>query len=94
MPTSLSLLAPPRAFPRASDPPLTPLSPPAPSRCLSAQANKGIKYLNLSVNQLTDEDSKKVLDALERNTTIKEFSAYNNGAVDKTTRKKLRGFKK
>ena len=58
------------------------------------QANKNIKYLNCNVLQLTDEDSKKVLDALETNTTIKEFTAYNNGAVDKSTRKKLRGFKK
>ena len=58
------------------------------------QANKSITYLNLNVNQLSDEDSKAVLDALEKNTTIKEFTAYNNGAVDKATRKKLRGFKK
>jgi hypothetical protein len=59
-----------------------------------AQANKSITYLNLNVNQLTDEDSNLILDALATNTTIKEFTAYNNGAVDKATRKKLRGFKK
>jgi len=58
------------------------------------KANKSITYLNLNVNQLTDEDSNLILDALATNTTIKEFTAYNNGAVDKATRKKLRGFKK
>ena len=58
------------------------------------KANKTIKYLNLSVNQLTDEDSQLVLAAIESNKTIKEFTAYNNGALDKNTRKKLRGFKK
>jgi len=58
------------------------------------KANKTLTYLNLNVNQLTDEDSQYVLEALEQNTTIKEFTAYNNGAVDKATRKKLRGFKK
>ena len=58
------------------------------------KANKTITYLNLNVTQLTDEDSQAVLAALESNKTIKEFSAYNNGAVDKATRKKLRGFKK
>ena len=56
------------------------------------KANKTITYLNLNVT-LTDEDSQAVLAALESNKTIKEFSAYNNGAVDKATRK-LRGFKK
>ena len=58
------------------------------------KANKTLKYLNLNVNQLSDEDSQAVLTALESNKTLKEFSAYNNGAVDKNTRKKLRGFKK
>jgi len=56
------------------------------------KANKTLKYLNLNVNQLTDEDSQLILAALDENKTIKEFSAYNNGAVDKATRKKLRGF--
>ena len=46
------------------------------------------------MNQLSDEDSQAVLTALESNKTLREFSAYNNGAVDKSTRKKLRGFKK
>ena len=58
------------------------------------KANKTLTYLNLSVNQLTDEDSQAVLAAVEANKTLKEFTAYNNGAVDKATRKKLRGFKK
>ena len=61
---------------------------------VAAQNNKTLTYLNLNVNQLTDEDSQVVLAALEKNTTLKEFTAYNNGAVDKNTRKKLRGFKK
>ena len=46
------------------------------------------------MNQLTDEDSQLVLAAVDSNTTLTEFSAYNNGALDKQTRKKLRGFKK
>jgi len=58
------------------------------------KANKTLTYLNLNVNQLTDEDSQALLAALDDNKTLKEFSAYNNGAVDKATRKKLRGFKK
>jgi len=58
------------------------------------KANKTITYLNLNVNQLTDEDSQLVLAAVDSNKTLKEFSAYNNGALDKNTRKKLRGFKK
>jgi len=58
------------------------------------KANKSITYLNLSVNQLSDEDSQNVLEGVEANTTLKEFTAYNNGALDKATRKKLRGFKK
>ena len=56
--------------------------------------NKTLTYLNLNVNQLTDEDSQLVLAAVEENKTLKEFTAYNNGALDKNTRKKLRGFKK
>ena len=64
------------------------------SRPALPQANKSIKYLNLSVNQLSDEDSQNVLEGVEANTTLKEFTAYNNGALDKATRKKLRGFKK
>ena len=58
------------------------------------KANKTLTYLNLNVNQLTDEDSQLVLAAIDQNTTIKEFTAYNNGALDKNTRKRLRGFKK
>jgi len=58
------------------------------------KANKTITYLNLNVNQLTDEDSQLVLAAVDSNKTLKEFSAYNNGALDKNMRKKLRGFKK
>jgi Ran GTPase-activating protein (RanGAP) involved in mRNA processing and transport len=58
------------------------------------RTNKTLTYLNLNVNQLTDEDSEAVLAAVDANTTLKEFSAYNNGAVDKLTRKKLRGFKR
>ena len=34
-----------------------------------------------------------VLAAVDANTTLRDFSAYNNGAVDKATRKRLRGFK-
>jgi uncharacterized protein (UPF0262 family) len=58
------------------------------------KATKTLTYLNLNVNQLTDEDSQLVLAAIDQNTTIKEFTAYNNGALDKNTRKRLRGFKK
>lgn len=58
------------------------------------KANKTLTYLNLNVNQLHDQDSKLVLDAIDQNTTLKEFSAYNNGALDKNTRKRLRGFKR
>ena len=58
------------------------------------RVNGALTYLNLNVNQLSDEDSQFVLDGVAANTTLKEFTAYNNGAVDKNTRKKLRGFKK
>lgn len=58
------------------------------------KANKTLKFLDLSVNQLTDEDAKLVLDAVDENKTLTEFHAYNNGAMDKATRKRLRGFKK
>jgi len=58
------------------------------------KANKTLTYLNLNVNQLSDEDSQAVLAAVDANSTLKEFCAYNNGALDKLTRKKLRGFKK
>jgi len=58
------------------------------------RANKTLKYLNLNVNQLTDEDSQEVLAGVEACPSLKEFCAYNNGALDKLTRKKLRGFKK
>ena len=50
--------------------------------------------LNLNVNQLTDEDSQEVLAGVDACPSLKEFCAYNNGALDKMTRKKLRGFKK
>ena len=56
--------------------------------------NKTRTYLNLNFKQLTNEDSQLVLAAVEENKTLKEFTAYNNGALDKNTRKKLRGFKK
>lgn len=56
------------------------------------KANKTLTYLNLNVNQLHDEDAQYVLDAVDTNTTLKYFSAYNNGAVDAATRKRLRGF--
>ena len=57
------------------------------------KANKTLTYLNLNVNQLTDEDALAVLAGVDANTTLKDFSAYNNGALDKATRKRLRGFK-
>jgi len=56
--------------------------------------NKTLTYLNLNVNQLEDEDSQLILAAVEANTTLKYFSAYNNAAVSKEARKKLRGFNK
>jgi hypothetical protein len=58
------------------------------------KANKTLKYLNLNVNQLHDEDCEAVLAGLEANTTLQEFSGYNNGAISKETRKKMRGFKR
>ena len=57
------------------------------------QANKTLTSLNLNVNQLSDEDSQAVLAAVDANTALRDFSAFNNGAVDKATRKRLRGFK-
>jgi hypothetical protein len=54
------------------------------------KVNKSLTYLNLNVNQLSDEDSQLVLAGVEANTSLREFSAYNNGALDKMTRKKLR----
>ncbi len=56
--------------------------------------NKTLTYFNLNVNQLTDEDALLVLEGVDANTTLKYFSAYNNGAVDAATRKRLRGFNK
>jgi hypothetical protein len=56
--------------------------------------NKSLTYLNLNVNQLTEEDSEAVLAAVDANPRLKYFSAYNNGALNKATRKKLRGFNK
>jgi len=56
------------------------------------KTNKTLTHLNLNVNQLSDEDSLLVLDAVDANKSLKYFSAYNNGAVDKATRKRLRGF--
>ena len=58
------------------------------------RANNTLKYLNLNVNQLTDEDSQAVLAGVDANTSLTEFSAYNNGALDKQTRKRLRGFRR
>ena len=58
------------------------------------KTNKTLTHLNLNVNQLNDEDSELVLAAVAENKTLKYFSAYNNGAVNKETRKKLRGFNK
>jgi len=58
------------------------------------KTNKTLTYLNLNVNQLEDADSELILAAVEANTTLKYFSAYNNAAVKKETRKKLRGFNK
>ena len=58
------------------------------------KANTTLKFLDLSVNQLTDEDAKLVLDAVDESKSLTEFHAYNNGAVSKEMRKRLRGFKK
>ena len=58
------------------------------------KVNKTLTYLNLNVNQLTDEDALEVLAGVDANTTLKYFSAYNNGAVEPATRKRLRGFNK
>jgi len=56
--------------------------------------NKTLTSLNLNVNQLEDKDCELVLAAVDRSTTLKYFSAYNNAAISKETRKKLRGFNK
>ena len=54
--------------------------------------NHSLTHLNLNVNQLTDDDSEAVLAGVAANPRLKYFSAYNNAALSKETRKKLRGF--
>ena len=58
------------------------------------KVNKTLTYLNLNVNQLTDDDAEAILAGLAANTTLKEFSGYNNGIINKELRKKFRGFKR
>jgi Ran GTPase-activating protein (RanGAP) involved in mRNA processing and transport len=58
------------------------------------KVNTSLTHLNMNVNQLQDEEAKYLLECLKANTTIKEFTAFNNGALSKEVRKELRGFKK
>ena len=58
------------------------------------KVNKTLTHLNMNVNQMQDEEAQYLLDCLKANTTIKEFTAFNNGALSKELRKELRGFSK
>jgi Ran GTPase-activating protein (RanGAP) involved in mRNA processing and transport len=53
-------------------------------------ANKTLTKLNLNVSQINDEGAKALKEGLDKNTTLKELTGYNNPVLDKDLRKWLK----
>lgn len=59
------------------------------------EVNNTIAFLNMNVNQIQDDEAQDLLDVLyNKNTSVKEFLAYNNVIIDVELRKRLKGFKR